>query len=135
MNIELNKAIEDMIEIFSAEKLLLEKNFASLEMSNSDNYFGVTGTRDNCSTVQLRAIPDNERRNPKLPQNSMDYQTQGGHAELQRKFKSQSAVAWKVEVLHKNGGTNYETSFSGSDRNWDKDSFRAQFRSTFGSKT
>ena len=135
MNIELDKAIEDMIEIFEIEKPILESNFASHKMSKSDNYFGVTATRENGSTVQLRAIPDNERRNPTLPQNSMDYQKQGGHAELQRKFESKSAIAWKIEVLHKTGGNNYETSFIGSDKNWDKESFQSQFRSTFGRKT
>ena len=135
MNTELNKEIEDMIEIFETEKSLMESNFASHEMSKSDNYFGVTAIREDCSTVQLRAIPDNERRNPTLPQNSMDYQKQGGHAELQRRFESKSAIAWKIEVMHKTGRSSYETAFSGSDRNWDKESFQSQFRSTFGSKT
>lgn len=92
--------------IAAIDKLLPELNMKYQRVDNSGSSIVCHNGR---SFKQLRVTEDYERRNITLPINSAEYQAEGGHRSLEKKFERRDPNAWKIEIRGRfESGQNYE---------------------------
>ena len=105
----------------------LESKYSKIE----NHEFSIKCYERNRDFKQIRVLADYERRNPKLPMTSRQYQLEGGHRELARKMASKDPNAWKVEIKCYSNGQHYEIAPVFEGTSWSKEGFEKEMRKLF----
>jgi len=78
-----------------------EKVYFNTSTSNESFYIKCEFKKpiDQIKDIIIQFISDNDRRNPKMPKNLIEYHNQGSGEKLMEKFKNRDKNAWKCMIF------------------------------------
>jgi hypothetical protein len=123
----LEEASREIADVITSHIEALETRYTSLEHHGGSLRCNLA----NGDFIELKALPDHERRRIEPPRTGSEYQAQGGHKALAARFAAHNPDAWSIKLTKRISGSLYEVAFDGNEGNWSSSKFNEAFIATF----